>query len=112
VGLRLMADVPVASLLSGGVDSTLVTQMMARHLPYAPHTYGIGFPSAGHLNEALAARRAAETLGVPHHSILVDDEDFHRDLDGEDAPQHFAYPALLVVHRYHDRQLEPGRDRV
>jgi len=78
VARQLMADVPVASLLSGGVDSTLVTQMMARHLPYAPHTYGIGFPSAGHLNEALAARRAAETLGVPHHSILVDDEDFLR----------------------------------
>jgi asparagine synthase (glutamine-hydrolysing) len=75
---QLMADVPVASLLSGGVDSTLITKMMVRHLPYAPHTYGIGFPSEGSLNEALAARRSAAALGVPHHSVLVDDDDFLR----------------------------------
>jgi asparagine synthase (glutamine-hydrolysing) len=72
VGRQLMADVPVASLLSGGVDSSLVTQMMARRLPYRPHTYGIGFMSDGSASEALAAARAAASLDVPHTSIEVD----------------------------------------
>jgi asparagine synthase (glutamine-hydrolysing) len=72
VGRQLMADVPVASLLSGGVDSSLVTQMMARRLPYSPHTYGIGFASDGRASEALAAARAATSLHVPHTSVEVD----------------------------------------
>jgi asparagine synthase (glutamine-hydrolysing) len=72
VGRQLMADVPVASLLSGGVDSSLVTQMMARRLPYRPQTYGIGFASDGSASEALAAASAAASLEVPHTSVEVD----------------------------------------
>jgi asparagine synthase (glutamine-hydrolysing) len=72
VGRQLMADVPVASMLSGGVDSSLVTQMMARRLPYRPQTYGIGFTSDGEANEALTAARAAVSLDVPHTTVEVD----------------------------------------
>jgi asparagine synthase (glutamine-hydrolysing) len=72
VGRQLMADVPVASMLSGGVDSSLVTQMMARRLPYRPQTYGIGFASDGSASEALTAARAAAALDVPHTSVEVD----------------------------------------
>lgn len=73
---QLMADVPVASLLSGGVDSTLISQLMRRMLPYLPHTYGVGFPSDGPLNEAHASERAAKELRTLHHSLLVDDAEF------------------------------------
>ena len=73
---QLMADVPVASLLSGGVDSSLVTQMMARHLPYAPQTFGIGMRSEGDMSEIIAARQAALALNVPHDSTLVDDAEY------------------------------------
>jgi asparagine synthase (glutamine-hydrolysing) len=76
VARQLMADVPVASLLSGGVDSSLVTQMMAAHLPYPPQTFGIGFRSEGASNEALAAQRAASELGVPHDSTVLEDEEY------------------------------------
>jgi asparagine synthase (glutamine-hydrolysing) len=74
VNRQLMADVPVASLLSGGIDSSLVTQMMAAHLPYPPQTYGIGMRSEGEVNEALAASQAAAELGVPHTSVVAEDE--------------------------------------
>jgi asparagine synthase (glutamine-hydrolysing) len=76
VDRQLMADVPVASLLSGGVDSTLVTRMMARHLPYAPRTFGIGFESDGKESEAVAACLAARELGVPHDGVLIEDDDY------------------------------------
>jgi asparagine synthase (glutamine-hydrolysing) len=71
-----MADVPVASLLSGGIDSSLVTQMMAAHLPYSPETFGIGMRSEGAASEAFAAKRAALELGVPHESTLASDEEY------------------------------------
>ena len=71
-----MADVPVASLLSGGVDSTLVTLLMARHLPYTPQTFGIGFHSDGEESEAVAASLAARELAVPHNGLLIEDDDY------------------------------------
>jgi asparagine synthase (glutamine-hydrolysing) len=73
---QLMADVPLASLLSGGVDSSVITQMMSAHLSYAPQTFGIGMRSDGSANETLAAGRAALELGVPFNSTVIDDDDY------------------------------------
>lgn len=73
---QLMSDVPVASLLSGGVDSTLVTRMMARHLSYPPQTFGIGFGSDRERSETVAARLAARELAVPHEGLVVEDDDY------------------------------------
>ncbi len=78
VDRQLMADVPVGCLLSGGVDSSLVTQTMARQLSYPPVTFGIGFPAQGAANEAIAAQRAADELGVPHRSVAVDEGEYVR----------------------------------
>jgi asparagine synthase (glutamine-hydrolysing) len=73
---QLMADVPLASLLSGGIDSSLVTQMMARHLAYPPQTFGIGMRSEGDGSEVFAAKQAALALKVPHASTLVEDAEY------------------------------------
>jgi asparagine synthase (glutamine-hydrolysing) len=73
---QLMADVPIAALLSGGVDSSLVAQTMAAHLPYSPEAFGIGIRSEGEANETVAGRLAAAELGVPFHGSVVDDADF------------------------------------
>ena len=74
VGRQLMSDVPVGSLLSGGVDSSLVTMMMDRRLPDHPQTFGIGFRSQGARSEVLAGERAARELGVPFTATWVEDD--------------------------------------
>jgi asparagine synthase (glutamine-hydrolysing) len=74
VSRQLMADVPVASLLSGGVDSSLLTQIMVANLPYAPETFAIGMRSDGDANETVAAEQAARELHVPQTTTVVDDD--------------------------------------
>ena len=73
---QLMSDVPVGSLLSGGLDSSLVTQMMDARMAHSPVTFGIGFAADGAVNEAIAAKRAAQLLGVPHESVIVHDGEY------------------------------------
>lgn len=76
VARQLMSDVPVGTLLSGGVDSSVVTQMMERHLAYRPQAFGIGIRSPGGLDEVAAGELAAGILGVPFTPTLVDESEY------------------------------------
>src|SRR5438309_4822912 len=74
---QLMADVPVGSLLSGGVDSTVVTGLMKAGLPQPPQAFAVGF--AGERDGELAmARVAAVGLGVPLREVQVSAADYVR----------------------------------
>lgn len=75
VNRQLMADVPVASLLSGGIDSSLVTSLMARR-DTGTASFAVGFASHGEANETSAARFAADQLGVPLDTRLIRDEEY------------------------------------
>jgi asparagine synthase (glutamine-hydrolysing) len=76
---QLMSDVPLASLLSGGVDSTLTTHFMRAHLAAAPESFAIGFSSDGAENETLQAAAAADELDVPLHVRVLEDRDYARE---------------------------------
>jgi asparagine synthase (glutamine-hydrolysing) len=66
---RLVADVPVASYLSGGIDSSSVTGLYA-HLSNTPvHTLSITFEDAGY-DERHFARMVATSFGTTHHEFL------------------------------------------
>src|SRR5260370_7698813 len=69
-----MSDVPVGSLLSGGVDSTIVTRLMRDDLPAPPQTFAIGFPEAA-VDELAAARAAATALGFPLADLPVSERE-------------------------------------
>jgi asparagine synthase (glutamine-hydrolysing) len=67
VKLRLIADVKVGSLLSGGIDSTLIAWALAK-LNVNLKTFTVSTP--GHLaDESAAAAETAALLGIPHEII-------------------------------------------
>lgn len=71
---RLVADVPVASYLSGGIDSSSVTGLYS-HLSNAPvHTLSIAFEDAGY-DERHFARLVSSSFGTTHHEFLCSIEE-------------------------------------
>ena len=69
VRLRLMSDVPLGAMLSGGLDSSLIVALMARHMSEPVKTFAVGF--AGEDSELGDARRVADWLGADHHELEV-----------------------------------------
>lgn len=68
VRLRMQADVPVAALLSGGIDSTLVVSSMVRHAPQQVRTFTVAFDEPG-VDESAHAAAVACRLGTLHEEI-------------------------------------------
>ncbi|HKS22513.1 MAG TPA: asparagine synthase (glutamine-hydrolyzing) [Thermoanaerobaculia bacterium] len=69
VRMRLIADVPVGIMLSGGVDSSLVTAMAARVSSRPVKTFTITFPGHGTYDEAPHARLVAKHFGTDHTEL-------------------------------------------
>jgi asparagine synthase (glutamine-hydrolysing) len=71
VKIRLISDVPLGALLSGGTDSSAVVALMARASAKPVKTFSIAFRNED-FNEAKYARRVAEKFGTEHHEMLVE----------------------------------------
>ncbi|MBX3703156.1 MAG: asparagine synthase (glutamine-hydrolyzing) [Steroidobacteraceae bacterium] len=72
---QMVADVPLGTFCSGGIDSSLVTALAARHAGAAVNTYSVGFAEQG-WDESGFARMAAEHCRTRHHEIRVDEAQF------------------------------------
>lgn len=68
VGIRAVADVPVGSFLSGGLDSTIVAALSNQ-----PDTWTVGFHD---MNEFAWAQAAADHIGSKHTALEINDSQF------------------------------------
>ena len=66
VKMRLVSDVPLGILLSGGIDSSIVAALAVRAASETVKTFSIGFAEAS-FDESQYARAVAKFLGTDHH---------------------------------------------
>ena len=71
---RLVADVPVGTFLSGGIDSTLVTAMANEIVEGKVKTFTIGFDDKER-NEAQFAKETSKLLGTEHYEVYVSEKE-------------------------------------
>ncbi|BBX48756.1 N-acetylglutaminylglutamine amidotransferase [Mycobacterium cookii] len=81
---RLVADVPVGCLLSGGVDSSLIVGLLAEAGQHGLKTFSIGFESAGGVkgDEFQYSDIVAKRFDTDHHQIRIGTERMLPALDG------------------------------
>ncbi len=70
---RLMSERPIGCFLSGGLDSSLITALVAEYYPPNKlETFAVGLKDSPDL---IYARKVADHLGTKHHEIIVTEED-------------------------------------
>ncbi len=101
VSSHLVADVPVGSFLSGGLDSTAVTRSLARLRQEPTETFAICFRDQTGADEGPAARQVAAELGTRHHELMLGPEDLLSSLGTvlELAGEPFAVSSSLALYR-------------
>ena len=99
---RMIADVPLGAFLSGGIDSSIVVALMARHSSRPVQTFSIGFSDAALFDETRYAREVADLYQTDHHEFMLSESDMlavlEDVLDAFDEPfaDSSAIPAYIV----------------
>ena len=73
VRIRMISDVPFGAFLSGGIDSSAVVALMARHSRLPVRTFSVGF-AEGAYSELQHARTIAGLFATEHHELIVTQE--------------------------------------
>jgi asparagine synthase (glutamine-hydrolysing) len=95
---RLMSDVNLGTVLSGGIDSSLVSAIAARHRP-GLDTFCVGFTDP-RFDERPFARAVADAIGSRHHELVLAPDDIPRELHrltwANDEP--LTHPNSIAMH--------------
>ncbi|MFH1143669.1 MAG: asparagine synthase (glutamine-hydrolyzing) [Candidatus Eisenbacteria bacterium] len=99
VSRHMVADVPVGTYNSGGVDSSVVSHIVRGVTTGELHTFSVGFAEATH-DESRHAELVARAIGSTHHSIVIGAAeyaaDFPRTIWHVDEPLHHAHTVQLL----------------
>ena len=100
ISLHLLSEVPVSTLLSGGLDSSLITSMVARNHNSKIDTFTVGFNSRSKLDESNNANEVSLYLGTNHSKILLSENhiesDFLEFVAAIDQPSMDGFNSYLV----------------
>jgi len=80
VKLRLNADVPVGTFLSGGLDSSIISALAKKHKP-GLHTFSIGFKDELYFDETNYSEQVAKHINSNHHVFKLGENDFIDNID-------------------------------
>jgi asparagine synthase (glutamine-hydrolysing) len=78
---RMISDVPLGTFLSGGIDSSIISALAARHTDKL-NTFSIGFSDNEYFDETHYAELVAQKIGSTHHSIKLSSSDFFEGMHG------------------------------
>lgn len=99
VQMQMVSDVPLGTFCSGGVDSSLVTALAARHASGPINTFSVGFDEAA-FDESVYARQVAAHCSTRHHEVRISNRQFADQLERliwhNDEPLHF--PNSVHIH--------------
>ena len=70
---RLVSDVPLGALLSGGIDSSIVVALMAESSSHPVRTFTVGFPDVRY-DERAYAREVATRYGTVHEELELEED--------------------------------------
>ncbi|MEY2557127.1 MAG: hypothetical protein QOE34_552 [Verrucomicrobiota bacterium] len=94
---HLLSDVPVASFLSGGIDSSIVTAIAAQKLEKKLQTFSVGFDLA-EFDETAIAREIAERYRTDHHRIQLSEEEVLHSVT--EAVEKLDLPSVDAINTY------------
>lgn len=89
---RLIADVPIGTLLSGGIDSSLITAMASRAQGNAVKAFTIGFGDSPAHDETPYAKMVAEQYGCDWHCETINETQGDWLSELEDASRFYDEP--------------------
>ncbi|HEX7515921.1 MAG TPA: asparagine synthase (glutamine-hydrolyzing) [Chthoniobacterales bacterium] len=94
---HLLSDVPVASFLSGGIDSSIVTAVAAQKLEKKLQTFSVGFDIA-EFDETAIAQEIAERYRTEHHRIQLSEEEVIHSVT--EAVEKLDLPSVDAINTY------------
>ncbi|MDB5282001.1 MAG: hypothetical protein JWO06_1076 [Bacteroidota bacterium] len=86
---RLMSDVPLGTLLSSGIDSTMITTIASRISNSPVESFTVGY-DGGKVNEIAGAEETCKYLGIKNNSITITQDQFTKSV--EDAVHYSEAP--------------------
>jgi asparagine synthase (glutamine-hydrolysing) len=94
---HLLSDVPVASFLSGGIDSSIVTAVAAQKLEKELQTFSVGFDVEG-FDESAIALEIAQRYRTDHHRVRLTEEEVIHSVT--EAVEKLDLPSVDAINTY------------